>query len=70
MYNRFMKIKTVDFSKTLKKYSSKWIALEPGTMKVVTTGEAPRNVLKEARKKGVSHPVLTRAPKDYGAYIL
>lgn len=65
-----MKVKTVDLSKTLRKYSSEWIALEPDTMKVVTTGEVPRSVLKEARKRGVAHPVLTRAPKDYGAYIL
>ncbi len=65
-----MKVKTDDLSKTLRKYSSEWIALEPDTMRVVTTGEAPRSVLKEARKRGVSHPVLTRVPKDYGAYIL
>lgn len=70
MYNGSMKIKTIDFSKTLKKYSSEWIALEPDTMRVIITGKAPKGVLKEARKRGVSHPVLTRAPKDYGTYIL
>jgi len=65
-----MKIKTQDLSKTLKKYSNTWVALEPRSMKVVATGNLPKTVLKQAKEKGISYPVLTRAPKDYGAYIL
>lgn len=65
-----MKIKTEDLSKTLKDYSSIWIALDPNAMTVTATGKNPQIVLDKARKKGVIHPVLTRAPKDYGTYIL
>ena len=65
-----MKVKTVDLSETLRKYSSEWIALEPNTMKVVAVGKLPKNALDKARNKGINHPVLTRAPKDYGTYIL
>lgn len=65
-----MKVKTVDLSKTLRKYSSEWIALEPNTMKVIAVGKLPKNALDKARNKGINHPVLTRAPKDYETYIL
>jgi len=64
------KAKVVDLSKILKRYSSQWLALEPITLKVVSTGKYPRDVLKDARIKGIEHPVLTRAPRDYGTYIL
>ncbi|MBI4089261.1 MAG: hypothetical protein HY424_00980 [Candidatus Levybacteria bacterium] len=65
-----MKIKTYDLSKTLKKYSNEWIALKPEGGKVVAVGKSPKQVLDQSKKKGVDHPVLTRAPKDYGTYIL
>lgn len=65
-----MKVKIEDLSKTLKAYSSIWIALEPYTMRVTATGKNPKIVLDKAKKRGVKHPVLTRAPKDYGTYIL
>ncbi|PIR80175.1 MAG: hypothetical protein COU25_01405 [Candidatus Levybacteria bacterium CG10_big_fil_rev_8_21_14_0_10_35_13] len=65
-----MKVNAYDLSKTLKKYSNEWIALDPNKMKVISVGKLPKNVLEESRKKGILHPVITRAPKDYGAYIL
>lgn len=65
-----MKIKTVDFSNTLKKYSDKWLVLKPNSNKVVSSGKELGDVIKMAKKKGVLHPVVTRAPKNYGAYIL
>ncbi len=65
-----MKVKAPDLSKILKKYSSEWLALEPTTLRVVAVGEKPKIVLDDAKKKGIKHPVLTRAPKDYGTYIL
>lgn len=69
-YDINMRINTVDLSKILKSYSSIWLALEPNSLQVVATGKKPGIVLQAARKKGISHPVLTRAPKDYGTYIL
>ena len=65
-----MKVNTFDLSKTLKKYSSEWIVLDPGTMKVVITGKKADKILDKARKLGISNPVLTRAPQHYGTYIL
>lgn len=65
-----MKAKIADLSKTLKEYSNEWLALEPNTLKVVAVGKKPKNVLDGAKEKGIEHPVLTRAPKNYGAYIL
>lgn len=65
-----MKTQMRDLSKSLKGYSSKWIALKPQTSKVVATGNSPRSVVDKARKSGVESPVLTRVPKDYGTYIL
>ena len=64
-----MKIKTYDQS-GLGKYSNKLLALDPISMKVIVSGTQVGNVLDKARKEGVEHPVLTRAPKNYGAYIL
>ena len=51
-------------------YSNKWLALDPVTMKVMVSGNQVGTVLEKARKNGIKHPVLTRAPKSYGAYIL
>lgn len=65
-----MKNNSQDLSKTLKKYSSEWVALKPKTLKVVATGSNPRITIERARKNGVESPVLTKVPKDYGAYIL
>lgn len=65
-----MKTKVVDLSKTLKPYSNKWIVLDPSTMKVVVAGKDANKILDIARKKGIDHPVLTRAPQNYGTYIL
>ncbi len=65
-----MKAKIYDLPKTLRKYSNEWLALDPKEMKVVGVGRLPKQALNASRKKGVDHPVLTRAPKDYGTYIL
>jgi len=65
-----MRTKVYDLSKTLQKYSDVWVALEPKTLKIVSSGKNSASVLKSAKQVGVSHPVLTRAPKNYGAYIL
>lgn len=65
-----MKIKTVDLSKSLNKYSNEWLALEPESMKVIAVGKLLKDALDSARKKGVESPILTRAPQNYGTYIL
>lgn len=65
-----MKVKVVDLSKTLKPYSNEWIILDPNTMKVFAAGKKADEVLDQARKRGIINPILTRAPQNYGAYIL
>ena len=65
-----MKVKTLDLSKSLKGYSSKWIALKPQTTKVIAVGNSLKTVINKARNSGEDSPVLTRVPKNYGAYIL
>lgn len=65
-----MKTKIYDLSKKLQDYSNEWVVLSPDNMKVVASGKNIDEAMNEARKKGVSHPVVTRAPKNYGAYIL
>ena len=65
-----MKIQTADLSKILKDYSDVWLALHPSSMKVVATGKEPKNVLEKARRQGIGDPILTKAPKNYGTYIL
>ena len=65
-----MKVKSHDLSKTLRGYSSKWIALKPLTDKVVAVGNTPKTVIAKARRNGIDSPVLTRVPRDYGTYIL
>jgi hypothetical protein len=39
-------------------------------MKVVASGKNFNNVMDKAIEKGISNPIVTRAPKNYGAYIL
>ena len=65
-----MKLKSQDLSKTLNKYSSKWVALKPGTNDIIAVGKSAKTVINKARDSGVKSPVLTRVPKDYGTYIL
>ncbi|OGM77333.1 hypothetical protein A2188_01125 [Candidatus Woesebacteria bacterium RIFOXYA1_FULL_43_9] len=65
-----MKVKTQDYSKSLRGYSSQWIAIKPETTRVVASGSSPKIVIEKARKIGVNSPVLTRVPEDYGVYIL
>lgn len=65
-----MRMQTQDLSKSLRGYSSKWVALKPQTTKVIAVGNNLKNVIEKARKSGVDSPVLTRIPKNYGTYIL
>ena len=64
------KIKKIDLSVALRKYSNKWLALKPNSNSVVASGKELKKVIQAAKEKGVVHPVVTRAPKNYGAYIL
>ncbi len=65
-----MRVNLVDLSKTLKPYSNEWLVLDSKTMKVVAAAKNANKALEVAKKKGIAHPVLTRAPQNYGTFIL
>jgi len=44
--------------------------LSPNDLKIVASGKNFNNVMDKAIEKGISNPIVTRAPKNYGAYIL
>lgn len=65
-----IKTRTVDLSKILKNYHDEWLTLTPDSSKVIANGKDANKVLEESWKKGFKSPVLMRAPKNWGAYIL
>ena len=63
-------ISSVDLSKVLKDYSNEWLALSYDQKKVLGKGKNPREAYEQAKVKGEKKPILVRAPKDFGTYIL
>ena len=59
-----------DLSKILKKYSNEWLALSSDQKRVLGRGSHPRDAYQKAKAKGEDRPILLRAPKDFGTYIL
>jgi len=59
-----------DLSKILKKYSNEWLALSSDQKRVLGRGNHPRDAYRKAKAKGEDRPILLRAPKDFGTYIL
>jgi len=63
-------MKKNDFT-NLQEYHNKWVALEQDdNNKIVGVGDTLNSALKEAEKRGVKNPILTKVPADYGAFIL
>jgi hypothetical protein len=65
-----MQLQKLNLKQLFKKFSGTWIALDPENNKVVATANSPKLAIKKAQKVGVSHPVLTRAPKENMVNIL
>lgn len=61
--------KTPDLSKILKPYAGKWVALSDDK-KVVGVGSSLQKAWEDSKKHGTEDPILTKAPKDDGTYIL
>jgi hypothetical protein len=59
-----------DLSDELSRYRDKWVAISNETSKVVSSGDSPSEVIKEAGRKGEQNPVLTKVPKEYGNFVL
>ncbi len=62
--------KILDFTKISKNFSDTWLALKPDSVEVVASGKDPKKVLEKSWSKGITSPVLMRAPKNFGTYIL
>lgn len=65
-----MKARISDLSTKLQKHSDEWVVLSEDSSRVVASGKDFNKVMDRAKEAGVKHPVVTRAPKNYGAYIL
>ncbi|MBU1031382.1 hypothetical protein KKE03_00430 [Patescibacteria group bacterium] len=65
-----MKVKINDLSTKLQNHSDEWVVLSEDSSKIVASGKDFNKVMNRAQAEGVKHPVVTRAPKNYGAYIL
>ncbi len=64
-------MKNNDFT-NLKKYHSRWVAIDQKEDEniVVGIGDTLEEALKQSQEKGVKNPMVTRAPANYGAFIL
>lgn len=60
----------IDLSKILEPYSDKWVALSCDEKKVIASGNTVKDVLRMAKEKGETKPILTKVPKNYGNYVL
>ena len=67
---KITEVKPIDLSKILQSFSDEWVALSEDEKKVVGSGKKLKEALEEARKHGVSSPVVTKVPKEYGNYVL
>ena len=61
--------KVLDFTKIIKKYKGKWIALTENEKKVITSGKSAKEVLEKAKKEGYETPILFRVPTALLPYV-
>ena len=65
-----MPVKAIDMTHVIRKYPGLFVALSEDRKKVFGKGHSPEEALKEARRKGVDNPVLTKIPEDNRSYLL
>jgi hypothetical protein len=61
---------SADLSKTLSKYSNKWVALSSDTSHVVSSGNSVKEVVESAKKRGEKDPIVTKVPTEYSNFVL
>ncbi|MEK7616171.1 MAG: DUF5678 domain-containing protein [Patescibacteria group bacterium] len=59
----------IDWSENFEKYKGLWVAMKRDQKTVVASGETAKEVLQEARKKGLPSPILFRVPTEIVPYI-
>jgi hypothetical protein len=59
----------IDWSKNFKKYKGLWVAMKQDQLTVVASGKTAKEVLGQAREKGLSRPILFKVPTQIIPYI-
>jgi hypothetical protein len=67
---RWKSMKAIDMTPIIKKYPGYFVALSHDRKKVLGKGRTPEDALKEAKRTGNEHPILTRIPKENRSYLL
>ena len=62
-------IKVLDFTKIVKKYKGKWIALTENEKKVIASGKSAKETLEKAKKEGLNNPILFKVPISVLPYV-
>lgn len=68
--NNEIKVHAVDIAPALKGYKNEWVALSADRKRVVASSKSLKNVLDKAKNVGEFNPLVLKAPKDFGSYIL
>ena len=63
-------MKANDMTPAIKKYPGLFVALSMDRKKILGKGHTPEEALKEAAKKGVLNPLLTKIPHETRSYLL
>ena len=53
-----------------KEYRGQFVALQPGSLKVVGYGPTPEKAEKQAANAGTEKPIITRVPSASAAYLI
>jgi len=59
----------IDWTKNFEKYKGLWVAMKRDQVTVVASGKSAKEVLQEARKKGLARPTLFKVPSQILPYI-
>ena len=59
----------IDWTKNYSKYRGQWVAMKKDQVTVVASGNNAKEVLKEARKRGLERPILFKVPSQIIPYI-
>ena len=61
--------KALDFTKIVKKYKGRWVALTEDEKKVVSSGKSAKETLEKAKKEGFKNPILFKVPISILPYV-
>jgi len=61
--------KALDFTKIIKKYKGKWVALTEYEKKVVSYGNSAKETIRKAKKEGLENPILFKVPISILPYV-